>query len=1402
SSTAWAVFQTAAHSQIIRDQTLGIEHSIVTPQEFRDLIEGGAIRGSNLFHSFLEFNVNEGQNVYFANPDGIANILTRVTGGSRSQIFGTLGVDGPANLYLINPNGIHFGNNARLDVAGSFIATTADGIKLGQQGLFSATEPEKSNLLTIQPGAFFTNALRQHQARQRGLGGLPHSLLPEIRNQGNLAVGSGQGLVLSGDLVTSTGSLVAPGGIVKINGSQIGLWDNASIDVSSPNGGGTVLIGSQQTNRSYIAPNVEISANAIANGNGGRVILQADQITGFYGTISARGGTISGNGGFIEVSGKENLIFRGNVDTSAVNGFPGTLLLDPRDIIIASGAGNQTVDDLDSLSQLTDEGTTTIYESTLEQLSGNTNIVLEATNDIVLEDLADDSLDLASGIGAVVFTADADRDGVGNFVMADTVSDTIRTHGRSIAISGANLTIGNIDTSIPQVADAGQSITNAKIVSNSPGVPLESISGTIANVADVDIYQIFLTGGETFSATTVDGTQVATQLFLFDAGGFGIYSNDNDANCGGCLQSTLPAGNSLSPTAPGIYYLAISGFGIEPVSEAGQIFPDPIFPFSLFVNESTSVDQATTTGGSFPLSNWDNIRGFDLGNYTIALTGVEAPSATFTESANLPATVNSGSITLNATNGGITAGNLNTAAVDGEGGNLTLTAKDNITFEDSSITTAGSFGSGNINFSSRNLFLRNGTILDASTSGTQDGGSVTITATDTVAIESLSLLQSNAKQGATGNGGIITIDTETLSVRDGAAIFSDTFGQGDGGTLRIQATNVEVREISFLSVNVNSSATGNGGQLTIDTQSLRVRDGAQISSSTNSSGDGGTITIGATEVEVSGRALGFISSGLFSQVIQNTTGNGGRLTIDTQRLTVRNGAQISSSTLGQGNGGTLTVKATDVELIGISADGEATSGLFSSVQPTATGDGGPLTVDTQKLTISDGAEVRSATFGNGDAGNLKINATESITLSGVSPIGGSRGGQSSRISANTESMATGSGGDITIDTPTIRLDNGAVITARSRSNFPGGKITVDAETLALTDGAQILTSGSSGGDAGSITINATDTITLSGIDPTYNDRLAILGADRVDPDGEESAIASRAIGDGQAGSINLNTKTFILRDQALATVSSTGTGVAGTLEVNANSIQLDNGSLNAETTAGDQGNITLSDAQLVVLSNNSTITTNARESATGGNITITTDFLVTLENSDITANAILGRGGNINITAIGTFRDRTSEITASSQLGIDGTVNLNTLDVNPFQALAKLPANVVDTSNQIVSSCAAVGGNSFVVTGGGGLPADPTAVLRGQVVVPDLRLMVDEGNTQGNTQPVNTRKTRSSLRRRLQYHHDRDQTAITNQKLPIIEAQGWIINDQGIVELVVYPTHISHGSWFNHQGCL
>ena len=147
-------FQVPVYAQLTPDDTLGAESSVVTPQNVRDLIEGGAIRDGNLLHSFREFNVNHGQQVYFANPEGIINILTRVTGSNISNIFGTLGVDGGANLFLINPNGIVFGENASLDVSGSFLATTADSLNSDRYD-FNPDNPDAPPLLTVNlpPGA-------------------------------------------------------------------------------------------------------------------------------------------------------------------------------------------------------------------------------------------------------------------------------------------------------------------------------------------------------------------------------------------------------------------------------------------------------------------------------------------------------------------------------------------------------------------------------------------------------------------------------------------------------------------------------------------------------------------------------------------------------------------------------------------------------------------------------------------------------------------------------------------------------------------------------------------------------------------------------------------------------------------------------------------------------------------------------------------------------------------------------------------------------------------------------------------------------------------------------------------------------------------------------------------------
>ncbi|MDM9586306.1 filamentous hemagglutinin N-terminal domain-containing protein [Nostoc sp. GT001] len=207
-----------ALAQITPDGTLGDNSSRITPNVNikglpADRIDGGATRGANLFHSFQEFNVGELQRVYFANPTGISNILTRVTGSNISNILGTLGVDGGANLFLINPNGILFGNNARLDVAGSFIGTTANSFVFGNGLEFSATNPQTpSSLLTINPSALLFNQLQAGRIENR-------SIAPAGDNIFGLRVPDSQSLLLvGGEIAINEGKLNAPGGRVELAG--------------------------------------------------------------------------------------------------------------------------------------------------------------------------------------------------------------------------------------------------------------------------------------------------------------------------------------------------------------------------------------------------------------------------------------------------------------------------------------------------------------------------------------------------------------------------------------------------------------------------------------------------------------------------------------------------------------------------------------------------------------------------------------------------------------------------------------------------------------------------------------------------------------------------------------------------------------------------------------------------------------------------------------------------------------------------------------------------------------------------------------------------------------------------------------------------------------------------------
>jgi filamentous hemagglutinin family protein len=217
-------------AQLIPDETLGRENSLVNSDLEKVLIEGGAKRGSNLFHSFQEFNVKAGNSVYFANPENVFNILTRVTGVNNSNIFGILGVLGDANLFLINPNGIIFGSDASLDLNGSFVATTANRINFLDGTHFSAQDLNSNSQLSISipkglgfegNSASIVVEGKGHNVLRPPVSGMPLLNLDESTT--GLKVKPEKTLALIGGEINFIGGIViAPEGNIEIGSVNVG----------------------------------------------------------------------------------------------------------------------------------------------------------------------------------------------------------------------------------------------------------------------------------------------------------------------------------------------------------------------------------------------------------------------------------------------------------------------------------------------------------------------------------------------------------------------------------------------------------------------------------------------------------------------------------------------------------------------------------------------------------------------------------------------------------------------------------------------------------------------------------------------------------------------------------------------------------------------------------------------------------------------------------------------------------------------------------------------------------------------------------------------------------------------------------------------------------------------------
>ena len=632
-----------------------------------------------------------------------------------------------------------------------------------------------------------------------------------------------------------------------------------------------------------------------------------------------------------------------------------------------------------------------------------------------------------------------------------------------------------------------------------------------------------------------------------------------------------------------------------------------------------------------------------------------------------------------------------------------------------------------------------------------------------------------------GGGGSITVNAGVLKIVNSvllAGIGSNSgFVGAQAGDITLNATDIRGRNEANISNRVRDDGVGNSGDIRITTGSLSLTHGAQLAAVTDGRGDAGNVIIHARDRVV-------LNNGdIFSSVDSinsdaTAVGNGGDIRITTGSLSLINSALLFAATRGQGNAGNVIIAADDrVVFDGVGADGIITSAAASSVEANVIGSGGDINIDTGSLIIRNGAGLTASTRGQGRAGNIRITA-DTVSIEGVGNDGGSSG-----LFTTTFSGAQGRGGNITIDANSIRLRDRAVVNAQTFNRFQGGNVTLNADTFEVTGGAQFITATSGSGRAGDITLNVDNRITLSGFDPDYDDRVDQFGRIRVSNRGESSGLFASTTNNssGRGGIIGITTGELNISDRARVVVNSQGSGVAGDIALSAQSVQLDQGSLTADTKAkADGGNITLRDTDLLLLRNGSNISTSAgsdRAGGNGGNIAIDADLIVALpnENSDIRANAFTGRGGTVSITSEGLFgiaaqpqeNPLTSDITASSYQGVQGTVNITTPDVDPRRGLSELPVTAVDASDQITQICPGVGGRrqtgEFVVTGRGGLPPSPIDSLIGEESLAGWNTLDGEGGEATSALP----KQNSDL-----------------ASAPIGEAQGWVMGEDGNVKLI------------------
>ncbi|MEG3921504.1 S-layer family protein [Microcoleus sp. T3_A4] len=767
------LFPVPAIAQIIPDNSLGAESSRTVPDRINNLpsdrIEGGATRGVNLFHSLQQFNVGEGRGAYFANPNGIANIFTRVTGGNPSNILGVLGVQGNANLFLLNPKGIVFGPNARLDLRGSFVGSTGSGILFDNGFEFSAANSNAVPLLAINipvglrfrenPGTIVNSS--QTKAPTSALPPLPIEI-PAFEKLG-LAVDPGQTLALiGGDIQLQGGNLTAYTGQILLG------------SVNSP---GLVQFEPTALGLNLNYNNIQNFGNIEMNG----AFINTSGLGG--GKVDIRGGNINLNGSGIYGLTLGNINGRG-IDINSQN--------------------------------LRVEGGSQIFASTLGEGRGS-DINIRATDSVEM---------IGLGIeGYQQLTENFQTSGTGNPFISQIVLFTSAIG--SGAAGDINIEAGRLLMSNGVVGGAptfgagdGGNLTiranTVELVSSTlyNGTTNES-TGQGGNIT-VEAQRLILREGGAFASFSLsDGA----------SGNIAIKASESVE-----LSGSLPVGlgqtrlgtNTFDGNGKGgdisidTKRLSVSN-GATISLTTGAIFGEVVFSTSggtggnLTVRASESIEvsgesrfleNAGYVASSFVTQTASSGRGGDIRISTPKLT-VQNGGVISAASLGI---ADAGDITINA----------DRLQVQGIGSNSGLRSgiEASVGRAFNAVNPTASGNAGSLNLNANQLILRDSAVVNVQSSGTGRAGNINVVA-NSISLDNKSIIDGTT---VSGTGANINLQAQDIQLRRGSRITTDA-GISEGGNIRINSDILVAlpRENSDITANAR---TARGGQVTVNVPNI------------------------------------------------------------------------------------------------------------------------------------------------------------------------------------------------------------------------------------------------------------------------------------------------------------------------------------------------------------------------------------------------------------------------------------------------------------------------------------------------------------------------------------------------------------------------------------------------------